>query len=883
MVKGPEKLSQGRVHAKSANEQAKFSSIEGALPLSINNPAASQDPEALLQAGQLLNFKQDYDQSLECLDKAYRLCIQEKKFLGAIVALIDMAWIKYKRDAEDGPTKATRLFSEAEAMIQAHVHEPNINECRARLLHHRGLMQYRQGNFGEGLKLFKMARTFCAPDGLEAAKISDSLGIYYERTGDFQRAIQCLKLSLSIKKRLGIEHEQAISLQILGRIYITFEEHSLALSCLEESLTISHQLEDFKRVASINNELIKLFIFRGDATAARKLIAEAEKENVRHDFKVALGMTLLYKCFLLYAEQENDLCYTSIIEEILPIFKKFKSKKGYGIAYRLLGSVEYRRGDHNRAIECMSESIACFKEDNRVDELAKTHFELGKLYWAMDKKTHALSSMLESLKLAELNGLAYLTSYIEDEIYRIDLQKWQEIVQKRANYERVFEKEHTLLDALSALSEESEKNQASERTKSLISLLRVGQAMAGEQDLDKLLCLIKDETERALMADRCTVFLYDRERNELWSKVASGLEGTEEIRFPAHLGLAGYVAKTGEILNIKDAYNDPRFNKAVDKKTGYKTENLLCIPMRNRKMEIIGVFQVLNKSNGYFKKADEDLLMAISASAGVAIENAQLAREQKVAFESFIKTLSSTIDARDPITAGHSERVAQYSLLIGDQMNMPDDDLEALNYASLLHDIGKIGIKEEILIKDGRLTEKEYRHIQKHAYYTYEILKNIHFERHLLTVPEIAASHHEKVDGTGYFRGLSGTEIPLSGRILALSDVFDAITSRRHYRNRMPFDKVLGILRRDAGNHFDPDCVEMFFNIQLQKLGQILIMERQVDLPDEGSSLLTEVDRHVTLREYEQVLSKEKMTKGEADVHRAFSTLYHHSNISYLD
>lgn len=878
MAKGSEKL-----NVESLSEKRRFSSIEGAIRIDVKDLDDVNEPERLYDAGLVLNFKQEYEESLAFLDKAYKLFIRKKDFLGAIRCLIESAWIKFRQGDDDSNTKTNRLLTEAQSMIQAHIHEPGVNDVRAHLLHYKGLIHYREGNYGEGVKHFKFARTFCSPDSLEAAKISDSLGIYYERTGDFHRAIQSLRASLAIKRRMNIPFEEAITQQILGRLYVAYEEFQPGQEFLETSLKISENLEDFKRVASLKNEMIKLHIYRGNIVEAERLMKEAETENTERGFKVPLGMTHLYQCFLLYSRKDFATCLTKLTKEIIPVFKRQKFKKGAGMALRLLGCVEFQLGNDSNAIESMSEAITLFKDENRMEELAKTHFELGKLFWEMGKKNQALASMIESLKLAELNGLTYLTSYIEDEIYRIDLNKWMEIVQKRANYERIFEKDQNLLEALSALSEESEKKQVSDRTKSLISLLRVGQAMAAEQDLYKLLCIIKDETERALNADRCTVFLYDRERNELWSKVASGLTGTEEIRFPAHLGLAGYVAKTGEILNIKNAYEDPRFNKEVDKKTGYRTENLLCMPMRNRKMEIIGVFQVLNKANGHFKKADEDLLKAIGASAGVSIENAQLAREQKVGFESFIKTLSSTIDARDPITAGHSERVAEYSMLIGEKMQLTDEDLEALKYASLLHDIGKIGIKEEILVKDGRLTEKEYRHIQKHAYYTYEILKNIHFERHLLSVPEIAAAHHEKMDGTGYFRGLKGPEIPLSGRILAMSDVFDAVTSRRHYRNRMPFDKVLAILKRDAGSHFDPDCVEMFFNVQLFQLGSVLIMERRLELPDGGESLIRELNRNVTVREYDSILSKEKMTKGEADVHRAFSSLYHHNHISYLD
>jgi HD-GYP domain-containing protein (c-di-GMP phosphodiesterase class II) len=364
----------------------------------------------------------------------------------------------------------------------------------------------------------------------------------------------------------------------------------------------------------------------------------------------------------------------------------------------------------------------------------------------------------------------------------------------------------------------------------------------------------------------------------LWSKIATGLDSSEEIRFPAHLGLAGYVVKTGETLNIKDAYEDPRFNQEIDRKTGYRTQNILCMAMRNRKMEIIGVFQVLNKRVSHFDKVDEDLLTAISINAGVALENATMAKEMKISFDSFVKTLSSTIDARDPITAGHSERVAEYALLLGEEMEMQQSDLEALKYASLLHDIGKIGVKEEILKKDGRLTQKEYGHIQKHVYYTHEILKNVHFERHLQLVPEIAASHHEKMDGSGYHRGLKGNEILLSGRILAISDVFDAITSRRHYRNRMAFDKVLTIIKRDAGSHFDPECVDSFFNIHLHRLSMVLLMDQGSAISDEDIILHGQVDPHITVGEYYKCMKKTSMSKAEADIHRAFTNLYHNSS-----
>ena len=129
----------------------------------------------------------------------------------------------------------------------------------------------------------------------------------------------------------------------------------------------------------------------------------------------------------------------------------------------------------------------------------------------------------------------------------------------------------------------------------LIALVKIGQAVAAEKNINSLIKTIAEETKTALNADRCTVFLYDKENNELYSKVATGLDDVKELRIPADKGLAGHVVQTGETINIKDAYKDKRFNKQIDKKTGYRTKTILCMPIKNFNQEIIGVFQVLNK------------------------------------------------------------------------------------------------------------------------------------------------------------------------------------------------------------------------------------------------------------------------------------------------
>ncbi|MBI4418550.1 MAG: GAF domain-containing protein [Ignavibacteriales bacterium] len=185
----------------------------------------------------------------------------------------------------------------------------------------------------------------------------------------------------------------------------------------------------------------------------------------------------------------------------------------------------------------------------------------------------------------------------------------------------------------------------------LQKLIEASKNINSTLDLDKLLGRILDAATKSIDADRGTLYLVDDIKKELWSKVLQG-ENMVEIRLPVGKGLAGFVAETGEIINIPDAYNDSRFNPEVDKKTGYRTHNMLCMPMKNKDGKIIGVFQLLNKKDGAFGKEDEQFIDALSAHASVAIENARLAQEM-VANErlSAVGRMASTIihDIKNPM------------------------------------------------------------------------------------------------------------------------------------------------------------------------------------------------------------------------------------------
>ena len=338
-------------------------------------------------------------------------------------------------------------------------------------------------------------------------------------------------------------------------------------------------------------------------------------------------------------------------------------------------------------------------------------------------------------------------------------------------------------------------------------ILDVTRRLMSITDLDALLRDMAQATTTLLDADRATIFIVDREKNELWSRVALGT-GVGEIRLAMGVGIAGTVAATGETINIPDAYADPRFNPEPDKRSGYRTRSLLTFPMTGQNDRVIGVFQVVNKKGGeHFTPDDEETLSSLGASAAVAVENAQLLAGQKRLWETLIETLAVTIDARDQQTAGHSQRVTRYAEVIGRAMGLAGIELEKLRAAALLHDYGKIAVRDEFLTKPGKLDEAEFAYMKAHAEKTGEFLAHLEFPHDMREVPIMAAQHHERMDGKGYPRGLPAERIVLGARIVAVADVFDALTAPRYYKPAYTLEKTLEIMETMAGDHLDPAVI----------------------------------------------------------------------------
>jgi len=240
------------------------------------------------------------------------------------------------------------------------------------------------------------------------------------------------------------------------------------------------------------------------------------------------------------------------------------------------------------------------------------------------------------------------------------------------------------------------------------------------------------------------------------------------------------------------------------------SQSFICCPIicEGRSSGILAVDNLQSKRA--LVESDLSLLLGIAHVIGISIRNVELLDDRNRQMQSILQTLAASIDARDPLTAGHSTKVTEYAFGICKELNLDREYREVIRVAALLHDYGKIGVPDAILKKPGRLTREEYDIVKTHAMKTRHILEQINFSGALRQVPEIAGAHHEKIDGSGYPMGLRGEQIPLGARIIAVADFFEAVTAKRHYRDPLPVDVAFHLLHKDRGIHFDANIVDAF-------------------------------------------------------------------------
>ena len=511
------------------------------------------------------------------------------------------------------------------------------------------------------------------------------------------------------------------------------------------------------------------------------------------------------------------------------------------------------------------------------------------------------------------------------------------------------------------------------RDAEVTDLLAVGVALSAERDLGVLLGRIVTYACRITGADAASLYVVERPergqppttlRFKLSRNDSVSFAGNAEFTVPISMkSVAGSVAVTRKPLNLPDAYHPPadapfNLDRSFDQRTGYQSRSMLVWPMVSHADELIGVLQLINRKQGEaplrssedferrvvpFDARSEALVSALSAQAAVAVENALLYEDMARAFDGFVQASVHAIEQRDPTTMGHSVRVAGLTVALARQVHEADrgwleavrftpEDLQELRYAGLLHDFGKVGVREEVLLKAkklypgtlelilarfqyarqavetqlyrrklellergasraevetleretaerirmldeslrlvraaneptvlaqgdagriveigrltyatpegeaqplllageveclqiarGSLTLEEVREIQSHAQHTFDFLSRIPWGRRFHRLPFIAASHHEKLDGTGYPRGLKGDDIPIQSKIMAIADIYDALTaSDRPYKRAVPTPRALDILWLETKDrHLDADLVRLFVEHEVYRV-----------------------------------------------------------------
>jgi HD-GYP domain-containing protein (c-di-GMP phosphodiesterase class II) len=245
---------------------------------------------------------------------------------------------------------------------------------------------------------------------------------------------------------------------------------------------------------------------------------------------------------------------------------------------------------------------------------------------------------------------------------------------------------------------------------------------------------------------------------------------------------------------------------------------LLAVPLM-RQDQMLGCLFALDKNGGEFDTVDSKLLNSIANESAIYLENAMLFEDVRELMMGLLHSLTSAVDAKDPYTCGHSERVALLSRTLAQRAGLSEHEVERIYMAGLLHDVGKIGVPEVVLQKTGKLTPEEFEQIKKHPEIGARILRDVPQLEDIL--PGVL-HHHERYDGQGYPAGLAGENIPLMGRIICLADCFDAMTSSRTYRKALPLEVALTEIRRCAGTQFDPGLSEEFLKIDAEQLRGLL-------------------------------------------------------------
>lgn len=382
--------------------------------------------------------------------------------------------------------------------------------------------------------------------------------------------------------------------------------------------------------------------------------------------------------------------------------------------------------------------------------------------------------------------------------------------------EEVEDANYRIADLASEL--EDRNTTLAQAVKRLSSLYETGLVINSTMDMKHLFNLLLRKALDSLDAEISYILLYEKSTGDMSIGDAIGIPVTffdPKMRIPLKPdGVSNWVIENRVPLLIKRIDTERKFSALS--RLGFTRDSVLCAPLIVQD-EIFGTITVANKSNdSAFYEQDLELLSTIAAQASIAIKNARLYEEQQTTYLNTVQALVSAIEASDPYTRGHSERVTRLAMALAIKLDLEETAARELEQAAILHDIGKIGIDASLLHKVDELSLNDIDRLRQHPLIGMRILEPIHF---MSQTRKIIGQHHERNDGTGYPLGLNGNQLLLESKILSVADSYDAMTSDRPYRRALPKDVAINEIITHSGTQFDPEVTEAFTS--LVESGQI--------------------------------------------------------------
>lgn len=457
--------------------------------------------------------------------------------------------------------------------------------------------------------------------------------------------------------------------------------------------------------------------------------------------------------------------------------------------------VEHGNFDQARATVTSSDEMTLLSSKfnfmvQRLRELMDTTIKNEReLAVSQEKLAHSEEVQAMNVALEErLKEIEYLNINLEERIEEIE----------EANYK--------IADLASELEgKNANLEQAVER---LQSLYKMGLAINSTMELSSLLNTLSRRAMETLNGQVGYILMLNDKTGNLLIGGAAGLSDEYDRELEISLkpgGVTYWVVNNNKPLLLENLDTSREFTKMS--RLGFIRESIICAPITEHN-KVIGTITIANPIDGSsYNNSDLDLLATIATQASVAIRNARLYEEQEVTYLNTVQALVSAIEASDAYTRGHSERVTRYSLALAKQVNLDADSFKRLEQAAVLHDIGKIGIDINLLHKKEKLTQADFDVLKLHPSIGVRILEPIRF---MDPIRDIIEQHHERYDGKGYPKGLSGEEWLLEAKILAVCDTYDAMTSDRPYRTALPHEVAIQEIRDHSGTQFDPDVAAAF-------------------------------------------------------------------------